>query len=141
MACEYSLKLLVIGIVQGVGFRPFIYRAASRAGVKGYVRNLGGSEVEVLIQGNVENVHKFLHLLASEMPPPARIEEISGKEMCIDHLSEFKILPSLTGMGRRSMIPQTSVYARTAFAKSSSRGVVGTVIHLIAVRGAGPGSR
>jgi len=105
MACEYSLKLLVIGIVQGVGFRPFIYRAASRAGVRGYVRNLGGSEVEVLIQGNVENVHKFLHLLASEMPPPARIEEISGEETCIDHLSEFKILPSLTGMGRRSMIP------------------------------------
>ncbi|RLG84792.1 MAG: hypothetical protein DRO39_07160, partial [Thermoprotei archaeon] len=44
-----ALRIVVTGLVQGVGFRPFVHRAARRAGVAGYVRNVGGSEVEILV--------------------------------------------------------------------------------------------
>jgi len=46
-----ALLIRITGLVQGVGFRPFIYRLASRHGLKGYVKNMGGSEVEILLEG------------------------------------------------------------------------------------------
>ncbi|MCC6019407.1 MAG: acylphosphatase, partial [Candidatus Verstraetearchaeota archaeon] len=39
-----ALRIRVVGVVQGVGFRPFIYRLATSLNLKGYVVNLGGSE-------------------------------------------------------------------------------------------------
>ncbi|HIP85146.1 MAG TPA: hypothetical protein EYH17_00710, partial [Pyrodictium sp.] len=46
-----AFRIRVTGIVQGVGFRPFIHRIAMLAGVVGYVQNLGGSEVEIYVEG------------------------------------------------------------------------------------------
>ena len=43
---------MVSGIVQGVGFRPFIYRTAVKHGLAGYVRNRGDAGVEVLLEGD-----------------------------------------------------------------------------------------
>ena len=45
------LKINVTGIVQGVGFRPFIYRTAVKNNLKGYVRNRGDAGVEILLEG------------------------------------------------------------------------------------------
>ena len=45
------MRIRVSGIVQGVGFRPFIYRIAVKNKLKGYVLNLGGSEVEIWVEG------------------------------------------------------------------------------------------
>ncbi len=45
------VRINVTGIVQGVGFRPFIYRIAVRNGLTGYVRNRGDAGVEILLEG------------------------------------------------------------------------------------------
>ena len=50
-------KVLTQGIVQGVGFRPYVYRLASDLNLKGYVRNLG-NVVEIIIEG--ENAELFI---------------------------------------------------------------------------------
>ena len=57
LLCES--KLNVTGIVQGVGFRPFIYRIAVKNGLAGYVRNRGDAGVEVLVEGEAGKNPKF----------------------------------------------------------------------------------
>jgi len=79
------VKLNVTGIVQGVGFRPFIYRMAVKNGLAGYVRNRGDAGVEVLLEGDVQAVEKFRRDLTDEKPPLAQIDKITttwleGKE-------------------------------------------------------------
>jgi hydrogenase maturation protein HypF len=63
--------IAIDGLVQGVGFRPFVYRLARANGLGGWVRNgLGGVLIEV--QGDGEAVGRFLDRLASSAPPAAR---------------------------------------------------------------------
>jgi len=74
-------RLTVKGIVQGVGFRPFVYRLAKAMGLKGYVKNTGDGTVEILIDRDVED---FVRRLKKEKPPIAvvesvRVEEVSGE--------------------------------------------------------------
>ena len=64
-------KFVLGGRVQGVGFRPFVYRVAHRCGVNGWVRNRAG-EVEVLAQGYAELLQRFRQALVAEAPPLAR---------------------------------------------------------------------
>ena len=52
------VKINVTGIVQGVGFRPFVYRIAVQNGLTGYVRNRGDAGVEILIEGEEKNIQK-----------------------------------------------------------------------------------
>ena len=70
-------KIKVNGIVQGVGFRPFVYRLASRLGLKGYVLNLGDAGVEIEVEGNDKDIEKFIFLLKKEKPPLAVIGEVN----------------------------------------------------------------
>jgi hydrogenase maturation protein HypF len=70
------VKIRVTGIVQGVGFRPFIYRTAAKNGLNGYVRNRGDAGVEILLEGKEESVKNFLSNLREKKPPLARIYEI-----------------------------------------------------------------
>lgn len=79
------IKVSVTGIVQGVGFRPFIYRTAVRDQLKGYVRNRGDAGVEILLEGEEPNVKSFLKDLKEKKPPLAQIHQIittdlQGKE-------------------------------------------------------------
>jgi len=79
------IKVSVTGIVQGVGFRPFIYRTAVRNQLKGYVRNRGDAGVEILLEGEEPNVKSFLKDLKEKKPPLAQIHQIittdlQGKE-------------------------------------------------------------
>jgi hydrogenase maturation protein HypF len=66
----------VTGIVQGVGFRPFIYRIAAKHGLHGYVRNRGDAGVEVLVEGDQKAITGFLKDLKEESPPLAQIYEV-----------------------------------------------------------------
>jgi hydrogenase maturation protein HypF len=75
------LKLNVTGIVQGVGFRPFIYRIAMKNGLAGYVRNRGDAGVEVLIEGEAEKIRSFICDLTEQKPPLAQIEKINRTEL------------------------------------------------------------
>ena len=75
------VKLKVTGIVQGVGFRPFIYRMAVRNGLAGYVRNRGDAGVEVLLEGEEERIQSFMRDLIEKKPPLAQIEKINHIEL------------------------------------------------------------
>ncbi|MEM2105637.1 MAG: carbamoyltransferase HypF [Candidatus Bathyarchaeia archaeon] len=75
------VKINVTGIVQGVGFRPFIYRIAVKNGLKGYVRNRGDAGVEILLEGSKENIEAFLRDLHEKKPPLARIHEVVVKRL------------------------------------------------------------
>ena len=70
------LRVNVTGIVQGVGFRPFIYRTAVHYGLTGYVRNRGDAGVEILIEGKEQDINDFLTNLKVKKPPLAQIDEI-----------------------------------------------------------------
>jgi hydrogenase maturation protein HypF len=70
------VKINVTGIVQGVGFRPFVYRIAVRNGLAGYVRNRGDAGVEILLEGSEPSVQIFLHDLNEKKPPLAQIHNI-----------------------------------------------------------------
>jgi hydrogenase maturation protein HypF len=70
-------EIKVTGIVQGVGFRPFIYRIAVKNGLAGYVRNRRDAVVEVVVEGAEKDIKKFLRELRKEKPPLARIHEMT----------------------------------------------------------------
>jgi len=100
-----ALKLRIVGIVQGVGFRPFIYRLAVARGVGGYVVNLGGSDVEVYVEGERDSIVSFLRGLIEEKPPPARIEGVDLEVVEPRGFRSFSIRRSERRRGRRSIIP------------------------------------
>ncbi|AEH07577.1 carbamoyltransferase HypF [Methanothermococcus okinawensis] len=68
-------KIMVKGIVQGVGFRPFVYRIAKDNSLRGYVKNMG-NYVEIVVIGNKTNINAFLDDLMNKKPPLAKINEI-----------------------------------------------------------------
>ncbi len=100
-----AYKIIVTGLVQGVGFRPYIYRLAEELGLKGYVKNLGGSEVEIHLEGDKQDVKRFLELLEKKKPPPAFIEETKIIKVTPQGFKEFKILSSGTVRKKPSIIP------------------------------------
>jgi hydrogenase maturation protein HypF len=75
------VKLNVIGIVQGVGFRPFIYRIATKNGLAGYVRNRGDAGVEILLEGDAQSVKSFMRDLTAKKPPLAHIDAVKSTEL------------------------------------------------------------
>ena len=89
-----AIHLLVAGQVQGVGFRPFVYRQALQFQLSGWIRNQRG-QVEILAQGTHENLDRFVHILLHQSPPLAQPELVSrtDAEACCD--SGFSILPSI----------------------------------------------
>jgi hydrogenase maturation protein HypF len=100
-----ALLLVISGLVQGVGFRPFIARLAMRHGLTGYVKNVGGSEVEVWIEGSEENIEDFLASLYYERPPVAFIDQVFVSFEEPVGYSAFKIERSGEGVYTRSNIP------------------------------------
>jgi hydrogenase maturation protein HypF len=66
----------ITGIVQGVGFRPAIYRLARAAGLGGSVQNRSGS-VRLVLEGPIDQVRSFLAALSANLPPHARIDTIT----------------------------------------------------------------
>jgi hydrogenase maturation protein HypF len=88
-------EIKVSGIIQGVGFRPFIYRTAVKNRLVGYVRNRGDAIVEIVVEGKKDNVCHFLKDLKNEKPPLAQIFNLTtnyGKEK--GDLKDFAIVKS-----------------------------------------------
>ena len=97
-------KLLrVYGIVQGVGFRPYVYRIATSLGLRGFVRNdtLG---VEIEIEGDEEKIETFKRRLYSECPPAASIDRLVEEETDVRGDASFIILESSSGRERETLI-------------------------------------
>ncbi|MGD2269569.1 MAG: carbamoyltransferase HypF [Desulfobacterales bacterium] len=94
MAEEYDARRLEVnGIVQGVGFRPFIYNLANRYDLKGEVANTS-SGVIITIEGSRKNIESFSRDLTEKHPPLAHIVEITQHKETLDNRKEFKIVPS-----------------------------------------------
>ena len=108
------MQLKVYGIVQGVGFRPFVYKIAKSLGYTGYVRN-NGSNVEIVIDGD----HKiFLKQFWSQLPPLAQVERVDesdgqNTQVLIEKNGvlpgEFKILLSTDGVRESAIPPDTAL--------------------------------
>jgi hydrogenase maturation protein HypF len=86
-----AAEIVVFGVVQGVGFRPFIYRLAHELGYKGWVKNVGFG-VEIHIEKNeTNNFRDFLFALQNNTPPLAQIKEITLKPASHLGLDAFTI--------------------------------------------------
>jgi len=89
------LALAVTGTVQGVGFRPFVYRLATSCGLCGWVANHAGG-VNIEIQGTAEQLADFERRLQIDKPEPATIDKIVGESLALRQESGFLIRESDT---------------------------------------------
>ncbi|MBE0516273.1 MAG: carbamoyltransferase HypF [Methanophagales archaeon] len=89
------MKIVIRGTVQGVGFRPTVYRVATALGLKGYVLNKG-SNVEIGIHED-EKKDVFLNSLVKHLPSLAAIDEIEVKDDPIRGYADFEIITSSEG--------------------------------------------
>jgi hydrogenase maturation protein HypF len=88
--------LTVRGVVQGVGFRPFVYRLAAEEGLAGFIGN-DTSGVTIEIEGPAERVEAFRRRLRDEAPPLSRIDSVSAREMAAMGEAGFRIVASEAG--------------------------------------------
>ena len=99
--CRVLVK--VRGIVQGVGFRPFIYQLARRCRLNGWVRNQSDG-VEIEVAGPAEAVRHFVDSISSQPPPLARIVQVEAVELPYRDLEEFRITGSRAAQSRSTLI-------------------------------------
>ncbi|NNG17639.1 MAG: carbamoyltransferase HypF [Gemmatimonadales bacterium] len=105
------VRLHVTGVVQGVGFRPFIHRLAIRNGLGGWVRNASGN-VEIEIEGQGQAVRQFREDLETEAPPLARIERVDVEHQPPEGQTAFHILTSRAEPNRRQPVsPDVAICA------------------------------
>jgi hydrogenase maturation protein HypF len=90
---EVNKKIEISGLVQGVGFRPFIYQLASRYELKGYVRN-NSAGVQIEIEGRASKIDTFMQALRQELPPLARIDSLHSRNGTIEGHTVFEIIHS-----------------------------------------------
>jgi len=88
-----GLKVWVRGIVQGVGFRPFIFNLAETLDLKGWVKNTS-SGVEIEVSGAGQALQSFVDTLRSSPPPLARIDELRVENMPANGATAFEIRES-----------------------------------------------
>ena len=103
-------KLTVRGLVQGVGFRPFIYALARECGLSGEVANTGDG-VLIEVEGPADAVAGFADLVTSRAPPLARIEHIASVPIACRAGTEFLIRSSRGGAGRTLVSPDVATCA------------------------------
>ncbi|UCC71153.1 MAG: carbamoyltransferase HypF [Gemmatimonadota bacterium] len=103
----HGLSVRVRGIVQGVGFRPFVYQLAERYKLVGWVRNTN-RQVEIEVDGGEEALADFLRDLREAAPPLARIDMIEADERPPLGFSSFEIVESQFDVGWQSIPPDTA---------------------------------
>ncbi|MBT8093408.1 MAG: carbamoyltransferase HypF [Gammaproteobacteria bacterium] len=97
-------RIRLRGHVQGVGFRPFVYRLATEHGLSGYVQNQLG-EVEVVAAGPAESVNDFIDGLVDEAPPLSSPSLVEVTETRVPATSEFRIIDSLADADAQVFVP------------------------------------
>ncbi|HSN68133.1 MAG TPA: acylphosphatase, partial [Thermoanaerobaculia bacterium] len=89
-------SIRVEGIVQGVGFRPYVFRLATERGLAGSIGN-NARGVIIEIEGARERVEEFVSALTREAPPLARIVRVSVSDLSATGESEFRIVETSRG--------------------------------------------
>ena len=98
-----SVHINVRGVVQGVGFRPFVYQLATKYNLKGWVCNTS-EDVKIELEGEVEAINKFLLDLQEQAPPRAHIEDISTTHYSPANYENFEIRHSIAEEGKYQLI-------------------------------------
>jgi hydrogenase maturation protein HypF len=102
-------RISVTGVVQGVGFRPYVHALAVRFGISGFVTNTAGG---VLIEAEGALLHEFLSRLPQEAPPLSRITGLTTQPLPVQGASGFTIRESLDGPGAFTLVaPDVAVCA------------------------------
>jgi hydrogenase maturation protein HypF len=97
-------QLHVRGIVQGVGFRPFVYKLATSLGLSGFVFN-SSSGVTIEIEGYASVIHTFIDSMELDPPPLAEIIELTVSELTTVGSAGFDILESREEVGAFALVP------------------------------------
>ena len=98
-----SVSVRVTGVVQGVGFRPFVYNLAKRAGVRGWVLN-SAEGVFIAAEGDAEAVERFVRAVRDEAPPMAVIDSISAEDVEPQGFADFEIRESVEAPGAMTLV-------------------------------------
>lgn len=106
---EVRSRIRVRGQVQGVGFRPFVFRLAGELGLSGWVRN-DGEGVEIEVQGREDAVSRLLARLQADAPRSARVDSLAARPRPVRQPSpEFVIQPSRGGRVATAVTPDLAV--------------------------------
>ena len=93
----------VFGIVQGVGFRPFVYRLANQCALSGFIANTPAG-VTIEVEGTPERIENFLQRLPREIPPLAKLTAISDRDIDSRGEHNFRIVATALGETARTLI-------------------------------------
>ncbi len=98
------IELRIQGIVQGVGFRPHVFRTARHLGIKGTVANTGEGVV-IVAQGPSDRLRSFVSALSKNAPPLAKIDSLEQKDLGNQPgFKSFSIIPSSAGKERSTLV-------------------------------------
>ena len=102
-------RIEVTGVVQGVGFRPFVHRLATESGLDGFVGN-DSTRVFIEVTGPRERIDEFARRLVAEAPPLATVESVTRTASAATEERGFRIVESRCVAGARTLIaPDTAV--------------------------------
>lgn len=102
-------RIEVKGIVQGVGFRPFIYKLAHKFELTGFVSN-NNNGVEIEVQGTPENISEFIKSISDESPSLSQIDSIDQFDSIVNNSTNFVINKSSSTLGNKTFIsPDVSI--------------------------------
>ena len=98
-----SVSIHVTGVVQGVGFRPFVYNLARRMGLTGWVLN-SADGVFIAAEGDADIVESFVRAVAEEAPPMAVVEPVTVTDVEPQGFSAFEIRESVETPGAMTLV-------------------------------------
>jgi hydrogenase maturation protein HypF len=99
-------EIIITGIVQGVGFRPFLFNLAQKYGLKGYILNRGNAGVRLVLAGEDDKLNRFVRDIKLKKPKISYIESISVRELDTDeNFKGLVIRKSEKGRGKGLTLP------------------------------------
>jgi hydrogenase maturation protein HypF len=101
---KQGLKLTIKGAVQGVGFRPFIYRLATELSLTGWVNN-SSQGVSIEVEGDRPTLKTFTQRIMAEKPPSAIISHLEAAEVALKGYTTFTIQASVGGEKTAVVLP------------------------------------
>ena len=106
-------RIEVTGVVQGVGYRPFVHRLALRHGLAGWVRNVAGA-VEIHVEGEPGELDAFETALREQAPPVSRIDTLQAEPWTHSGAADFRITESADADGNRPVPADVAMCAQCA---------------------------
>jgi hydrogenase maturation protein HypF len=101
-----QLEINITGIVQGVGFRPFLFNLAREYRLKGYILNRGNAGVRLVLEGEKSKLNGFIEDVREKKPKISYIESISTNEIELgESFSKLEIRKSEKGRGISLTLP------------------------------------